>query len=66
MAKYQSPDYVYFSSYPVKYVLMTSWHLNIWKVKNWLSQEHKEFLNRNKKPIFSYFKSALFKTYKTK
>ena len=39
----------YFSSYSVKCVscfmirhLMTSWHLNTWKVKIWLSQEWKE------------------------
>ena len=44
-------DCVYFPSYSVKYVwcflfghLMTSWHLNIWKVKIWLSKEWKELL----------------------
>ena len=39
------------SSYSVKYIscfmlrhFMTPWHLNIWKVKIWLSQEQKELL----------------------
>ena len=42
-------DYVNFPSHSVKCVfcfmlrhLMASWHLNIWKVKIWLSQERKE------------------------
>ena len=50
---------VYFWSYSVKYVLcfilrylMTSWYLNTWKVKIWLSQERKELLNWNKKTFF--------------
>ena len=43
------PDCVYFPSYSIKCVscfmfrhLMTSWHLNIWKIKIWSSQERKE------------------------
>ena len=58
-------DCVYFASYSVKYVscfmyryLMTSWHLNIWKVKTWLSQERKELSRWNKKH-FSLFRFSL-------
>ena len=49
-------DCVYFPSYSVKWVsffmlghFMTSWHLNTWKVKMWLSQERKELSRLNKK-----------------
>ena len=31
---------------------MTSWHLNIWKVKLWLSPERKKLLKQNKKALF--------------
>ena len=39
--------------------LMTSWHLNIWKIKVWLSQEQKELSTWNKKhfSLFSQFLS---------
>ena len=39
--------------------LMTSWHLNMWKVKICLSQKLKELLNWNEKH-FTLFPSALF------
>ena len=39
--------------------LMTSWHLNIWKFKIWLSQEQKELLKWNKKH-FSLFHKCSF------
>ena len=49
---------VYFPSYSLKWVscfmlkqLMTSWYLNIWKFKIWLSQEWKE-LSKWKKKFF--------------
>ena len=52
---------VYFPSYSVKCAscltlrhLMTSWQLNIWKVKIWLSQERKELSQWHKKH-FSLF-----------
>ena len=55
-----SPECVYFPSSSVKSVsclimfrhLITLWHLNTWKVKNWLSQEWKELLKWNKKIFF--------------
>ena len=61
-----SPDWVYFPSYLAKCVscfmlrhLMTSWHLNIWKVKIWLSQERKELLKWNKKHFSLFHKCSL-------
>ena len=38
--------------------LMTSRHLNIWKVKIWLSQKRKEFSKWNQKHIFLFHKSS--------
>ena len=60
------PDSVYFLSYSIKYVsgfmhLMTSWDLNIWTAKIWLSQEQKELLKLNKKATFSCSKGTNFK-----
>ena len=56
----------YQTSYSVQYVscfmvryLMKSWHLNIWKVKIWLSQEQKELLDWNKKQFFLFQKCSL-------
>ena len=60
------PDCVYFPSYSVKCVtcfmfghLMTSWHLNIWKVKIRLSQERKEPSNLDKKYFSLFHKCSL-------
>ena len=39
--------------------LITSWHLNIWKVKIWLSQERKELSKWNKKHFSSFHKCSL-------
>ena len=39
----------------VKNIMMTSWHLSIWKVKIWLSQERKWLLKWNKKNISPCF-----------
>ena len=39
--------------------LMTSWHLHIWKIKNWLSQERKELSKWNKKHFFLFHKCSL-------
>ena len=54
--------------YSVKYVscfmpgyLMTSQHLNIWKVKIWLSQERKELSKWNKKTFFLLSQVLLFR-----
>ena len=62
LAKYQTPDCVCFPSCSVKYALcfiirylMTSWHVNIWKVKIWLSQEQKE-LSKWKRKVFLFSK----------
>ena len=41
--------------------LMTSWHLNFWKVKVWLSQEWEELWSEIKL-ILPCFTSAIFKT----
>ena len=61
-----SPDWVYFPSYLAKCVscfmlrhLMTSWHLNIWKIKIWLSQERKELSKWNKKHFSLFHKCSL-------
>ena len=66
LAKISSPNYVYFLSYSLKCVscfmlryLMTSWHLNIWKVIIWISQEWKELLKWNKKKFFFFQKCSL-------
>ena len=55
-----------FSSYSVKCVscsmlrhLKTSWHLNTWKVKIWLSREQKELWKWNKKHFFFFHKRSL-------
>ena len=52
-------DCVYFPSYSLKCVLwlmlghlMTSWRLDIWKVKTWLYQERKELRKWNKETFF--------------
>ena len=42
---------------------MTSWHLNIWKVKVWLPQERKELLKWNKN-YFSLFLKCSFRNTK--
>ena len=39
--------------------LMTSWLLNIWKVKIWLSPEQKELSKCNKKHFFLFHKCSL-------
>ena len=39
--------------------LMTSWHLNIWKVKIWLSQERKELSKWNKMHFSLFHKCSL-------
>ena len=59
-------DCVYFPSYLVKRVscfilghLMTSWHLNTWKVKIWLIQERKELSRWNKKHSSLFHKCSL-------
>ena len=39
--------------------LMTSWHLNIWKLKIWLSQERKELSKWNKKHFSLFHKCSL-------
>ena len=64
--KISSPDCLYFSIYSVKFVLcfilrrfMTTWHLNIWKVKIWLSQEWKELSKWNKKHFYLFLKRSL-------
>ena len=61
-----SPDCVYFPSYLVKYVLcftlrhlMMSWHLNIWEVKIWLSQERKELSMWNEKHFLLFQNCSL-------
>ena len=58
--------FFYFSSYLVNCVLcfmlrylMTSWHLNTWKVKIWLSQELKEISKWNKKDFSLFHKYYL-------
>ena len=38
---------------------MTSWHLNIWKVKIWLSQKRKELSKWNKKHFSLFQKCSL-------
>ena len=43
--------------------LMVSWHLNIWKVKIWLSQQRKELLKWNKK-LFPLFLKCSFRNTK--
>ena len=57
---------VYFPSYSIKRVsyfmhrhLMTSWHLNIWKIKIWLSQEWKELSKWNEKHLSLFHKFSL-------
>ena len=38
--------------------LMMPWHLNIWKVKIWLSQERKELSKWNKKHFLDFTKQT--------
>ena len=40
---------------------MTSWHLNIWKVKIWLFREQNDISKWNKKHIFLFQKCSLFR-----
>ena len=44
---------------------MTSWHLNIWKSKIWLSQERKELSRWNKEHFSLFHKSSLRHTKQT-
>ena len=60
------PDCIYYQSYLAKCVscfmprhFMTSWLLNIWNVKIWLSQEQKEFSKWNKKHLPLFHKCSL-------
>ena len=39
--------------------LMMSWHLNVWKVKIWLSQKQKELSKWSKKHVSLFHKSSL-------
>ena len=64
---------IYFPSYSVRCVscfilrhLMTSWHLTIWKVKIWLSQEGNELSKWDKKLFFLFHKCSLLHLQKEK
>ena len=66
LTKFYLPGCVCFPSYSIKCAscftlrhLMTSWHLNIWKFKIWLSQEQKELSKWNKKHFSLFHKSSL-------
>ena len=60
------PGYGYFPSYSIICVsrfmprhLMTSWHLNVCKIKIWLSQERKELSKWNKNYFSLFYRCSL-------